>query len=82
MENTSTEPMTADVNGTAIDDSVTMEKLEPSATSYDDLFPSLPTVGPSSSTDLGSGGPTGGWNRKPVLAPSTVTQVVNNRFPG
>jgi len=78
MENTSTEPMTTDVNGTATDESVSVEKLEPApvtATSYDDLFPSLPSAGPSSGTIAGSGGPTGGWNRKPVLAPSTVTQV-------
>ena len=42
--------------------------------SYDDLFPSLPTSAPGPAT----GGPAsigGQWNRKPVLASSTVTQV-------
>ena len=42
--------------------------------SYDDLFPSLP----SSGRNPAAGGPTsigGQWNRKPVLASSTVTQV-------
>ena len=40
--------------------------------SYDDLFPSLPTSG----RNPAAGGPTNNaWNRKPVLASSTVTQV-------
>ena len=42
--------------------------------SYDDLFPSLPTSAPGPA----AGGPAsigGQWNRKPVLASSTVTQV-------
>ena len=40
--------------------------------SYDDLFPSLPTSG----RNPAAGGPANNaWNRKPVLASSTVTQV-------
>ena len=47
------------------------------AKSYDDLFPSLPTSGRNPAAGGGGPAPIGGgqWNRKPVLASSTVTQV-------
>jgi len=46
----------------------------PAPTTYDDLFPSLPT-GPG--TGKVTAGPTGGWSRKPVLQPSSITRVLN-----
>jgi len=47
----------------------------PAPTTYDDLFPSLPT-GPGTGLKAGSGGPamSGGWSRKPVLQPSSITR--------
>ena len=56
-------------------DAAATTEVAPAATetkSYDDLFPSLPTSG----RNPAAGGPTNNaWNRKPVLASSTVTQV-------
>ena len=44
-------------------------------TTYDDLFPSLPTSrkGPGAKN---AGNPIGEWNKKPILQSSTVTQVM------
>ena len=42
------------------------------AKSYDDLFPSLPASAPAA--NAGSA-PIGEWNRKPMFASSTITQV-------
>lgn len=58
----------------AVDTTAAPAATETPAKSYDDLFPSLPTSAPGPAT----GGPAsigGSWNRKPVLASSTVTQV-------
>ncbi len=88
MDNTSTEPTTMDVNGTSNADDVTAtptdEMNEPSTSTsttappctYDDLFPSLPAAAPpTAALKAPGGGPSGDWNKKPMLSSSTVTQV-------
>ena len=47
----------------------------PPPTTYDDLFPSLPASAPMGQP--GGQPVSSGWNRKPVLKPTTFTRVLN-----
>ncbi len=70
--------MAIPVNDVGEPDSGGQQPLPPqaaagAATSYDDLFPSLPASATPAAT---SAAPIGEWNRKPLMfASSTVTQV-------